>query len=355
MIILGQYGAMGERVIGHIGGVVPGAIFPRRTDVKRANLHSDTMRGISRLRDADGSYVADAIVLNGGYEDDEDDWVRIKYTGASPDKEKGKDGKTLLCSQSWEYRDNAALKLTFERGYPVRIIRGPEGDRRYALPGYYRYDGLYRITASRTTFSKTPALDGTPIEICQVDLERLPDPEQELTSVERDVASVILKQVALLDEEQDQTGSEVEEGAPFGDTERFPVTRTTSVQRIVRDAAAARRIKELYDHECQVCGVRLVGPDDKPYSEGAHIRPLGNPHNGPDVERNILCLCPNCHVRLDIGAIVIEENWSIVVRAGLFGHNVRSELKRHRKHRVHEEYVQYHRDWWQKKDNPHLS
>nr|WP_078963247.1 YDG/SRA domain-containing protein [Streptomyces durhamensis] len=273
------------------------------------------------------------------------------YTGASPDKEKSKDGKRLLRSQSWEYRDNVALKLSFERGYPIRIIRGPEGDSRYSLPGNYRYDGLYRITASRTTFSKTPAPDGSPIEICQVDLERLPDPEQELTPVEREVASVLVRQEVRLKEEMNETASDPSEFAD-GESERFPTTRATSIQRIVRDAAAARRIKELYDHECQVCGMRLVGPDGKPYSEGAHIRPLGNPHNGPDVERNILCLCPNCHVRLDIGAVVIDEDWSIIVRAGVFGHDVRSELKRHKKHRVHEEYVQYHRDWWQKKSRP---
>lgn len=299
--------------------------------MKRANLHGDTMRGISRLKDTDGSYVADAIVLNGGYEDDEDDWIRIKYTGASPDNEKSKDGKRLLRSQSWEYRDNAALKLSFDRGHAIRIIRGPKGDRRYSLSEHYRYDGLYRITASRMTPSKTPAPDGSPLHICQFDLERLSDPEQELTAAERQIASVLVQQEELL---------------------KFPTSRTTSVQRIVRDAAAARRIKELYEHECQICGMRLVGPDEKPYSEGAHIRPLGSPHNGPDVERNILCLCPNCHVRLDIGAIVIDEDWSIIVRAGMFGDNVRAMLKRHGKHRVHEEYVRYHRDWWQGKSSP---
>ncbi|MEU9990303.1 YDG/SRA domain-containing protein [Streptomyces sp. NPDC048045] len=342
---------MGERVIGHIDGVVPGAVFPRRTDVKRANLHSDTMRGISRLKDIDGSYVADAIVLNGGYEDDEDDWVSIKYTGASPDKEKGKDGKTLLRSQSWEYRDNAALQLSFERGHPVRIIRGPEGDPRYSLHGNYRYDGLYQITEARTAISKSPSLDGSPIEICQVELKRLPDPEQELTPAERKITSVLLEQEKRMKVES-KRGSAGLGGLEHLDGERFPTTRTTSIQRIVRDAAAARRIKQLYENECQICEMRLVGSDGKPYSEGAHIKPLGNPHNGPDVERNILCLCPNCHVRLDIGAIAIGDDWSIIVRAGMFGENIRTTLKRHKRHRVHQEYVRYHRDWWQKKSGP---
>ncbi|MFJ9863213.1 HNH endonuclease [Streptomyces sp. NPDC101165] len=160
-----------------------------------------------------------------------------------------------------------------------------------------------------------------------------------------------MRQEELLKEGSEQTS--VDPGnLEHLDSERFPATRTTSIQRIVRDAAAAQRIKELYEHECQICEMRLMGPDGKPYSEGAHIRPLGNPHNGPDVERNILCLCPNCHVRLDIGAIVIGDDWSIIVRAGMFGENIRPTLKRHKKHRVYEEYVRYHRDWWQEERGP---
>ncbi|MEU6772819.1 YDG/SRA domain-containing protein [Streptomyces sp. NPDC046759] len=340
---------MTERVIGHIDGVVPGAVFRRRTDVLHAKLHGDTQRGISRLRDTDGSYVADAIVLNGGYEDDQDDWVRVKYTGASPNKDKTQDGKRLLQSQSWEYRDNAALKLSFERNYPIRIIRGPDGDERYSLPDAYRYDGLYAITEIRTASSISPASDGSPLKICQFELERLPLPEQEQTPVEREIASVLMEQQELL--KGQEAAPELGERA-WTDGERFPVTRATSIQRIVRDAAAVRRVKELYEHECQICGVRLLGADERPYSEGAHIKPLGKPHNGPDVERNILCLCPNCHVRLDLGAVVIEDDWSIVLRAGMFGENVRAKLKRHKKHKVHEEYVRYHRDWWRLEGGP---
>ncbi|MFI7504692.1 YDG/SRA domain-containing protein [Streptomyces sp. NPDC049687] len=354
MIDFGQYGAMVERVIGHIDGVVPGEVFPGRAEVRAAKLHSDNMRGISRLKDEDGTYVADAIVLNGGYEDDEDGWTWIKYTGASPDKDKAKDGKRLLRSQSWEYPDNAALKLSFDRGHHIRIMRGPKGDRRYSLPKGYRYDGLYKITAVRTAISKSPAPDGSPIEICQFDLERLSDPEQELTFAERRVAEVLVQQEERLDEEVGVERGGQGDDDSYGE-EKLPTTRATRVQRIVRDAAAARRVKELYDHECQICGVRLVGPDSKPYSEGAHIRPLGKPHLGPDVERNILCLCPNCHVRLDMGAIVIENDWSIVVRAGIVGENVRAKLKRDANHKVHEEYVRYHRDRWQGAGGPSQS
>jgi putative restriction endonuclease len=82
--------------------------------------------------------------------------------------------------------------------------------------------------------------------------------------------------------------------------------RETTVLRIVRDTRQARRIKELYDYRCQMCGVRLEGLAG-PYAEAAHIRPLGSPHNGPDTPENILCLCPNHHVLFDHGGIALDR------------------------------------------------
>jgi len=48
-----------------------------------------------------------------------------------------------------------------------------------------------------------------------------------------------------------------------------------------------------------------------PYAEAAHIRALGLPHNGPDVLENLLCLCPNDHVRFDAGAIYIDYSYGV--------------------------------------------
>ena len=110
-----------------------------------------------------------------------------------------------------------------------------------------------------------------------------------------------------------------------------------------------KRIKNLYGGECQLCGLRLTGPDGKPYSEGAHIRPLGKPHRGPDVEPNILCLCPNCHVRLDIGAITVDEDWSIIARPDLVGARLLPKLNVRHGHRVHQEYIRYHREYWERR------
>ncbi|MBQ1094416.1 HNH endonuclease [Streptomyces sp. B93] len=322
-----------ERVIGYVEGYGPGSYFTGRRELFDAQLHGDLQRGISRIKDKDGSWVSDAIVLNGGYEDDADDWYSVLYTGASRDKDKYTEGGVtkLKCSQSWDYRDNAALKLSYERGHLVRVVRGYEGEKRYSPGKGYRYDGLYEITDVRTAISKSPAPDGSEIEICQFDLERIPDSLQEVPGVERHTVEAVRRE----EEERER------------DTEKFPGVRSSWVQRMVRDSALIRRIKKLYDHECQICGLRLVDPDGKPYSEGAHIKPLGKPHYGPDVEPNVLCLCPNCHVLLDVGAVVIEDDWSIVLQAGLFGVNPRSKLRVHRSHKVHPGYVRDHRERWQ--------
>ncbi|MEV8595448.1 YDG/SRA domain-containing protein [Streptomyces sp. NPDC052012] len=336
-----------ERVIGHIEGVPVGAVFHRRIDVQRAKLHRVNQRGISWLVDQDGSKVGDAIVLHGGYDDDEDNWELIRYTGASPDKDKAPDG-TLLRNQSWSYEDNAALLLSYERGYPIRVIRGYKGDKRYSPINSYRYDGLYEITDVRTATSKRPAPDGSPIDICQFDLRRLPDRDQVQTSLEQRVLDVL----AELDDEEDEEGFEQEaHEASLGesqDVERFPQSRSMRVRRLIRDTAVAKRIKQLYEGECQMCGLRLTGPDGKPYSEGAHIRPLGKPHHGPDVEPNILCLCPNCHVRLDIGGVVIDaEDWSVILRTELSGMTLLPKLTVKEGHRVHKDHLLYHRRYWE--------
>ena len=40
----------------------------------------------------------------------------------------------------------------------------------------------------------------------------------------------------------------------------------------------------------------------------------GRPHDGPDVEGNVLCLCPNDHVRFEFGSIVVDQELGIVDR-----------------------------------------
>jgi putative restriction endonuclease len=78
-----------------------------------------------------------------------------------------------------------------------------------------------------------------------------------------------------------------------------------------------------------------------PYAEGGHLRPVGRPHNGPDTADNVLCLCPNDHVRLDRGTIVLDSSWTVVERAS---GNVLGELTVHRDHALDPAHASYHRE-----------
>jgi hypothetical protein len=78
------------------------------------------------------------------------------------------------------------------------------------------------------------------------------------------------------------------------------------ISRIVRDTKIARLVKAMYDHTCQLCGNRLELKPGEYYSEAHHLRPLGRPYHGKDKLSNLVCVCPNCHVRLDYHALRID-------------------------------------------------
>ncbi len=103
----------------------------------------------------------------------------------------------------------------------------------------------------------------------------------------------------------------------------------TTTYRILRDTDLARQVKILHGFKCQICGNCIVLPNGGGYAEAHHIRPLGAPHEGPDVAENILCLCPNHHVMLDYGVIPIA----------------RSELHQVTGHSIDYQYVEYHNSY----------
>jgi len=81
---------------------------------------------------------------------------------------------------------------------------------------------------------------------------------------------------------------------------------STVVRKIrLRNTLLASEIKRRYGFRCQVCHdtVPLVNRD---YAEAHHMRPMGAPHFGRDIEGNILVVCPTHHVMLDFGAISID-------------------------------------------------
>lgn len=91
-----------------------------------------------------------------------------------------------------------------------------------------------------------------------------------------------------------------------------PTPRVKRTQYVrLRNTLLASSVKERYSFRCQVCH-STVQLADRNYAESHHIRPLGHPHNGSDIESNILVACPNHHVMLDRGALSIEPDSLLV-------------------------------------------
>lgn len=105
-----------------------------------------------------------------------------------------------------------------------------------------------------------------------------------------------------------------------------PERLETTTYRILRDTALARRVKVLHDFKCQICGHSIKLADGVRYAEAHHIKPLGGEHKGPDVLGNILCVCPNHHAELDLGASPIRI----------------SILRCSKRHAVDPRYIDYH-------------
>lgn len=286
-------------VFGHIPGHPMGSRFGDRAELADAGVHRHRQAGIS----GSASEGADSIVLSGGYEDDQDFGDTIVYTGhGGRDQETGRQvaDQTLT-------RWNQALAYSSMNGLPVRVIRGSRHDSPYSPGTGYSYDGLYLVEDYWHAAGKSGFL------VWRFRLSRLPD--QEHGTDESD--------------EEQSPGGETTGTAPA------PPRREGRVLRIVRDTGQARRLKELYDYKCQMCGTRLEGLAG-PYAEAAHIRPLGAPHHGPDTPDNILCLCPNHHVLFDHGGVTISVDLSLVGAEG--------RLTIHPRHKINKNYLRYRRE-----------
>lgn len=115
-----------------------------------------------------------------------------------------------------------------------------------------------------------------------------------------------------------------------------PGRTTTTISRIIRDTSKSNWVKKAHDYRCQICGLRIEGRAG-PYAEGAHIQPLGAEHRGKDDVANILCLCPNHHVLLDLGAIAIGQGMEIL------GTGVSASLRTDAAHVIDSDCIRYHR------------
>jgi putative restriction endonuclease len=289
---------------GEIPKVPEKTTFPDRRAVAARGTHRALQAGIVGTEE-DG---AESIVLSGGYEDRDYGDVII-YTGHGGLDDNGR----RVAGQTFEDSGNAALRTSMREDSLVRLIRGAHKKSKFGPASGYRYEGLYQVESADYVSSGK-------FRICQFRMKK--------AMSEPDVIATPSVPVVLSGEPAHGTASA---GA------MTPSQRTVIVQRRVRITAIAKEVKSAHEDKCQMCGQQLV-VGDRTYSEGAHIKALGGPHDGPDMRDNILCLCPNCHVQFDLGAVIIQDDFKIL-RNGV----VDGELRRHPDHEINLDYVAHHR------------
>lgn len=283
------------RIFGDIPGIAEGTSFASYEEMNKAKIHAQTQAGISGSQNEG----ADSIIISGGYEDDQDLWDTIVYTGQGGQNTSGKH----IADQQLT-RGNLALVRNELEGLPVRVIRGRDRHNPHAPKQGYRYDGLYRVDSHWSETGKSGFL---------VWRYRLLKIDESSSQKPLSSASIPLT-----------VGSNIN-----------PARKTMTVQRIVRDTKESKQVKMLYDWACQVCGTKIMTAGGY-YAEAAHVRALGAPHNGPDTSDNIICLCPNHHVMFDQGTFAVEDNLSLI---GIDG-----SLIVNKKHTLSIAHFQYHRE-----------
>lgn len=278
---------------GDLPGLSEGDVFNNRKALTAAGIHKVIMGGI----DGNRWQGAASIVLNGGYVDDFDLGDEIIYTGHG-----GNDSNTgrQIKDQTWESSGNKALLVSEMHGLPVRVTRGYKHRSPLSPKVGFVYAGLYSVTEHFEEKGKDGFL------ICRFRLQKI-NPE-----------TVAPSNQPIL-------------SAGNAESKR----QATTVLRIVRDTKLSRELKALYNYTCQICGIRIsvkgIG-----YAEAAHIKPLGNPHNGQDTPNNLLCLCPNHHVMFDKGILSISEDFEVLGKEP-------GQIQLHPSHVVDQANLNYHR------------
>ncbi|CAH9116891.1 unnamed protein product [Cuscuta epithymum] len=136
------------KAIGDIPGIEVGHQFFSRCEMVVIGFHTHWLNGIdyigqTKQKEFEGYKMplATAIVLSGQYEDDQDNYEEVVYTGQG-----GNDllGKKCQIKDQVMQRGNLGLKNCMEQSVPVRFVRGHRCQSSY-VGKVYTYDGLYKV------------------------------------------------------------------------------------------------------------------------------------------------------------------------------------------------------------------
>lgn len=107
-----------------------------------------------------------------------------------------------------------------------------------------------------------------------------------------------------------------------------PQKRKVISTLVRRNSKIAKKLKILYNGECQICGFTFKKKDGENYAETHHLIPLGD--SGSDSISNIVILCPNCHSQLTYASVELGGLGSN--KRDIKINNVQKEIRYHPRH-----------------------
>jgi HNH endonuclease len=209
-------------------------------------------------------------------------------------------------------RERVKLPFSDQEATPVTLLAGGEG-----------FDATYHATERNTQFTYLYQRErkGPGVQTLADFLRACGVGPQAKVELEFGGSPVTLRHSATPSTESPGV-------SPATSVPQPPPRKTVTLERVVRDTEVARRVKALHGYRCQVCGSTIELPNGGCYAEAHHIKPLGEPHGGYDVESNVMCVCPNHHAELDLALWDIDP----------------SGLRTAEGHTIDPEYVRYHNE-----------
>lgn len=124
------------------------------------------------------------------------------------------------------------------------------------------------------------------------------------------------------------------------------------VRRPFREAAFVRQVKTAYANRCAFTGLDMRNGGGRAEVDAAHIKPVGDCHNGPDSVRNGMALSKTVHWMFDRGLLSVDSNLKILSAGSLVPEPIKRLLRpdgyiiapSNAAERPHPAFLEYHRN-----------
>ncbi|HJW40117.1 MAG TPA: HNH endonuclease [Rhizomicrobium sp.] len=121
------------------------------------------------------------------------------------------------------------------------------------------------------------------------------------------ILSAGFQSVPLVAEQRPHDAGVEEDDADF----RRPIIEQV-VRRPFREAAFARQVKAAYSGRCAFTRLEMRNGGGRTEVDAAHIKPVGDGHNGSDSIRNGLALSKTVHWMFDRGLLSVDSDYRIL-------------------------------------------